>query len=83
LTEGDINISMTLLDIMSRDVITPVLNFTDSHVLVFEGNGCLTTRVIFRSVVASVLEDIPVYTKTRNVVASLTGLFFENAMRHS
>lgn len=74
-TEGDINTSITLLDLMRRDIITPVLTFTDTHVLVFEGNGCLTTRVIFRSVVESVLEDVPIYTKTRNAIASLTGPF--------
>lgn len=74
-TDEDINTSIVLLDVMRSDVISLVLNFTDNHVLVYEGNGCLTTKVVFRSVIASVLEDVPTYIKTRNVVNSLTGAF--------
>lgn len=74
-TDEDINTSIVLLDVMRSDVISLVLNFTDNHVLVYEGNGCFTTKVVFRSVIASVLEDVPTYIKTRNVVNSLTGAF--------
>lgn len=74
-TDEDINTSIVLLDVMRSDVISLVLNFTDNHVLVYEGNGCLTTKGVFRSVIASVLEDVPTYIKTRNVVNSLTGAF--------
>lgn len=74
-TDEDINTSIVLLDVMRSDVISLVLNFTDTHVMVYEGNGCLTTKVVFRSVIASVLEDVPTYIKTRNVVNSLTGAF--------
>lgn len=74
-TEEDINTSVALLDVMRSDVVSLVLNFTDNHVLVNEGNGCLTTKVVLRSIIASVLEDVPTYNKTRNVVNSLTGAF--------
>ena len=74
-TDDDIETSKALLDAMRRDVISPILNFTDRHVLVFEGNGCLSTRVTFRSIVKSVLEDVPAYINTRNVMTSLTGAF--------
>ncbi|XP_062615616.1 uncharacterized protein LOC134277309 [Saccostrea cucullata] len=74
-TEEDINKSVLLLEMIREDLLSPVLKFTDDHVMVFERNGCLTTRVIFRSVIASVLEDIPSYTENRNIVASLTGPF--------
>ncbi|XP_061176896.1 uncharacterized protein LOC133185600 [Saccostrea echinata] len=76
-TEEDINTSMILLKMMRKNILPPVLRFNDNHILVFERNGCLTTRVTFRSVIASVLEDIPSYTETRNVVASLTGPFMK------
>lgn len=60
---------------MRSDVILFVLNFMDNYVLVYEGNGCLMIKVVFRFVIVFVLEDVLIYIKIRNVVNFLIGVF--------
>lgn len=60
---------------MRSDVILFVLNFMDNYVLVYEGNGCLMIKGVFRFVIVFVLEDVLIYIKIRNVVNFLIGVF--------
>lgn len=60
---------------MRSDVILFVLNFMDNYVLVYDGNGCLMIKVVFRFVIVFVLEDVLIYIKIRNVVNFLIGVF--------
>lgn len=73
--DEDINILIVLFDVMRSDVILFVLNFMDNYVLVYEGNGCLMIKVVFRFVIEFVLEDVLIYIKIRNVVNFLIGVF--------
>lgn len=73
--DEDINILIVLFDVMRSDVILFVLNFMDNYVLVYEGNGCLMIKVVFRFVIEFVLEDVLNYIKIRNVVNFLIGVF--------
>lgn len=47
----------------------------DNYVLVYEGNGCLMIKGVFRFVIVFVLEDVLIYIKIRNVVNFLIGVF--------
>lgn len=73
--DEDINILIVLFDVMRSDVILFVLNFMDNYVLVYEGNGCLMIKVVYRFVIVFVLEDVLIYIKIRNVVNFLIGVF--------